>query len=362
MHAGDPDVLWFLTMNNKYGNYSLENRIGREEYFAKMAIFIVLSVLIQVVGGIVFTSVFLAVSKQASILIWIVCISSQLALTWWFLGYGAKRCHDYGRSGFYQLIPFYVLIMLSQEGDVGDNEYGPNPNGDHVEAYAYFNLASSTDEDARSKCGILEKRMSPDDLLRGRERTMELQKEIAAKIAAKLALLPSSASARMTPGEVKIFVSHKAKAEKGDRAAQYVLGGCYAGGFGVAEDTVEAVKWYHKAAEQGEPRAQFWLGVSYANGNGVAQDLVEAVKWFHLSAIQGDTNAQEHLAHRYYKGEGVTKNDFEAYAYWNLSRSQPFIAIPKQRWPTEMRLRILQRTKELQTVIDANLVANLTGK
>ena len=348
-------------MTNKYGNYTLENRIGREKYWGQLVIFIILSILIQVAGSI---TVFAALvgGKGASLLMLLITIGSQLALTWWFLGYGAKRCHDYGRSGFYQLIPFYVLIMLSQEGDVGDNEYGPNPNGDHVEAYAYFNLASSTDEDARSKCGILEKMMSPDDLLRGRERTMELQKEIAAKIAAKLALLPSSASARMTPGEVKIFVSHKAKAEKGDRAAQYVLGGCYAGGFGVAEDTVEAVKWYHKAAEQGEPLAQFWLGVSYANGNGVVQDLVEAVKWFHLSAIQGDTNAQEHLAHCYYKGEGVTKNDFEAYAYWNLSRSQPFIAIPKQRWPTEMRLRILQRTKELQTVIDANLVANLTGK
>ena len=349
-------------MTNKYSNYTLENRIGREKYWAQLVIFIILSILIEVVGSIAVVFFALAVGKEASLLMLLVTFGFRLALTWRILGYGAKRCHDLGDSGFYQLIPLYPLLMLFKEGDAGDNEYGPNPHGNHVEAYAYFNLASSTDEDARSKCGILEKRMSPDDLLRGRERTLELQKEIAAKIAAKLALLPSSASARMTPGEVKIFVSHKAKAEKGDRAAQYVLGGCYAGGFGVAEDTVEAVKWYHKAAEQGEPRAQFWLGVSYANGNGVVQDLVEAVKWFHLSAIQGDTNAQEHLAHCYYKGEGVTKNDFEAYAYWNLSRSQPFIAIPKQSWPTEMRLRILQRTKELQTVIDANLVAKLAGK
>ena len=52
MHAGDPDVLWFFTMTNKYGNYTLENRIGREEYWAQLVIFIILSILIQVVGNI----------------------------------------------------------------------------------------------------------------------------------------------------------------------------------------------------------------------------------------------------------------------------------------------------------------------
>ena len=38
-------------MTNKYGNYTLENRIGREEYWAQLGIFIILSILIQVVGS-----------------------------------------------------------------------------------------------------------------------------------------------------------------------------------------------------------------------------------------------------------------------------------------------------------------------
>ena len=36
-------------MTNKYGNYTLENRIGREKYWAQL---VILSILIQVVGSI----------------------------------------------------------------------------------------------------------------------------------------------------------------------------------------------------------------------------------------------------------------------------------------------------------------------
>ena len=39
-------------MTNKYGNYTLENRIGREKYWGQLVIFIILSILIQVAGSI----------------------------------------------------------------------------------------------------------------------------------------------------------------------------------------------------------------------------------------------------------------------------------------------------------------------
>ena len=42
---------------------------------------------------------------------------------------GAKRCHDRGNSGWYQLIPFYQLWMFFVESDHGPNEYGNNPKG-----------------------------------------------------------------------------------------------------------------------------------------------------------------------------------------------------------------------------------------
>lgn len=46
---------------------------------------------------------------------------------WLILAQGVKRCHDLGKSGFYQFIPFYGLWMLFEEGQQGKNGYGLNP-------------------------------------------------------------------------------------------------------------------------------------------------------------------------------------------------------------------------------------------
>ena len=48
---------------------------------------------------------------------------------WFQLAQGAKRCHDRGNSGWYQIIPFYPLWMFFADSDNGINEYGPNPKG-----------------------------------------------------------------------------------------------------------------------------------------------------------------------------------------------------------------------------------------
>jgi hypothetical protein len=61
----------------------------------------------------------------------------------------------------------------------------------------------------------------------------------------------------------------------------------YDTGEGVAQDYVEAIKWYRKAADKGFEPACFNLGLKYDNGQGVAQDFTEAVRWYRKAAYQG---------------------------------------------------------------------------
>jgi TPR repeat protein len=66
---------------------------------------------------------------------------------------------------------------------------------------------------------------------------------------------------------------------------------CTRKGRGVAQDDVEAAKWYRLAANQGHAQAQFNRGVAYDNGRGVVQDEVLAHLWFNLSVAQGNQEA-----------------------------------------------------------------------
>ena len=77
-------------------------------------------------------------------------------------------------------------------------------------------------------------------------------------------------------------------AEQGDAEAQNLLGIMYSNGEGVAQDYVEAVRWWRLAAKQGDAQGQFNLGVMYDLGFGVEQDYVQANHWFRLAAKQGN--------------------------------------------------------------------------
>ncbi len=46
---------------------------------------------------------------------------------WFLLAQSAKRCHDLGNSGFYQLIPFYFFALIFSEGHNRTNMYGQDP-------------------------------------------------------------------------------------------------------------------------------------------------------------------------------------------------------------------------------------------
>jgi hypothetical protein len=134
------------------------------------------------------------------------------------------------------------------------------------------------------------------------------------------------------------------------------LGCSYFNGDGVANDKVEAVKWWRKAAEHGYASAQNNLGICYRDGAGVAKDEVEAVAWYRKAAEQGDALAQYNLGYSYFYGKGVAKDELEAYAYFNLvgitsEDARKVITLIEKDLSPDARLRGQQRTKELQREI-----------
>lgn len=94
--------------------FSFEGRIRRTEFGLS---FIIYFIIIMVLGFI------LEVYPNLGIIFLLVYIP----LIWFSIAQAAKRCHDRGNSGWYQLIPFYALWLLFADSEVGVNEYGPNP-------------------------------------------------------------------------------------------------------------------------------------------------------------------------------------------------------------------------------------------
>ena len=90
--------------------FSFDGRIRRTEYGLSFIIYIFSYVII--VGLINASSVFGL---------------AYIPLLWFLWAQGAKRCHDRGNSGWYQIIPFYVFWMIFAEGYKDSNEYGNSP-------------------------------------------------------------------------------------------------------------------------------------------------------------------------------------------------------------------------------------------
>ncbi len=94
--------------------FSFDGRVRRMEFGLSRIIYVILF----------YAVIFLIISSELFFL------AILFIPTFWFaIAQGAKRCHDLGNSGWFQLIPFYGLWMLFQDGQSGQNEYGMNPKG-----------------------------------------------------------------------------------------------------------------------------------------------------------------------------------------------------------------------------------------
>ena len=158
------------------------------------------------------------------------------------------------------------------------------------------------------------------------------------------------------------FKDYKAKAEAGDKYAQFVLGRYYGLGRDVPPDLALSTYWFRKSAEQAYHEAYLELGRSYGAGDGVEKNHVFAAFWLMKAACTKEYHtagwAQIELGKLYRRGgSGLPQNDFmESYAWFAIaSRSKdPWI---KQEADKELKdltgfLKVTAREHEIEKAHD----------
>jgi TPR repeat protein len=212
-----------------------------------------------------------------------------------------------------------------------------------------------------------------------------------------LASAASQSPAQQSEEDRKLMADYRAKAEKGDASAQWMLGETfrlgtwgvatdhaealrwyrkaaeqnddvvsaaaqnkvgdfYSLGFGAAQDYVEAVKWWRKAAEHNHVWAQYSIGYAYQCGNGVPKDYAEAVKWYRKAAEQNYDFAQSVLSSCYFEGNGVVKNYIEAYKWALLAVAAAEFENSKEEY--KRLVTRLERVMSLEQIAEGQRLAN----
>lgn len=115
---------------------------------------------------------------------------------------------------------------------------------------------------------------------------------------------------------------YRRAAAEGHPAAPNNIGLMYASGRAASRldnassvNPEEAIKWYRKAATKGYGPAEFNLGPGYLHGAGTGQDLSEALRWLRKAAEHGFAAAENEIGYAYEHGRGVPQ-DSKAAGRW----------------------------------------------
>jgi uncharacterized membrane protein YhaH (DUF805 family) len=93
--------------------FLIDGRIRRTEYGISLIIYAIITLIIR------------NIAEESTNAKYIFIF--YLPALWFVLAQSIKRCQDIGKSGWWLLIPFYVLWLLFKEGDPEENQYGENP-------------------------------------------------------------------------------------------------------------------------------------------------------------------------------------------------------------------------------------------
>jgi uncharacterized membrane protein YhaH (DUF805 family) len=111
---------------SQYASFS--GRARRSEYWFFYLAVVIVSVVASILDLII----------GVQILGWIVAAATIVPS----ISASARRLHDVGRSGWWQLIGIIpiigwilLIVWLATDSNPGDNQYGPNPKGAGLDAY-----------------------------------------------------------------------------------------------------------------------------------------------------------------------------------------------------------------------------------
>lgn len=131
-----------------------------------------------------------------------------------------------------------------------------------------------------------------------------------------LVALACGAAAGSVPGESTVAATLQASADRGDAAAQLMLGERLRAGAGMPRDAEGGAAWIRRAALQGDARAQYILGTIMIAGRGVPKDRRGALAWLRKAADRRVVDAEYALGSALIESGEAGRPDYAAGLPW----------------------------------------------
>jgi uncharacterized membrane protein YhaH (DUF805 family) len=93
--------------------FSFKGRIGRKEFILGQ----IVGLLMIIIPVIIYTLFSDAMNFEVNSIPILVKIIILTPFYWFTLTQNAKRCHDLGKSGWWQIVPFYFIWMIFKKGN-----------------------------------------------------------------------------------------------------------------------------------------------------------------------------------------------------------------------------------------------------